>query len=104
MAVNEECIRAAEIPVQANELRRMLYCWTEIVALREVRQSLIQQTTICNGSLCAAVRTWVNDIDLANQQEPNQTVYIVSKTVTGRPRRKWSASSKSGLSWIQTRR
>ncbi len=96
MAVNEEYIRDAEIPVQANKLRRMFDCGTEIEALREVRHSLIQQTTICNGSTRAAVRTWVNDIDLDDQQELNQTVYIVSKTVTGPPRRKWGASSKGG--------
>ncbi len=85
MANQEEYLRAAEIAVQAGELqlRRVLDRWTEIEAFRDVRQSLIQQTTICDGSTRAAVRAWLNDIDLADRQEPAQTAYVASKTVTG---------------------
>ncbi len=81
----EECVRAAQIAVQANErqLRQVLDRWTEIENSRESRQAIIQQTTMCDGSTRPAVRAWLADLDLANRQEPNMTVYVATKTVSG---------------------
>ena len=55
-----------------------------VQAQREHIKDLIKQTTTCDGSTTAAVRTWVKEINLAHRQVgDNNIVQVVSKSVTG---------------------
>ena len=50
---------------------------------REVRQALIAQTTLCDGSNREKLRMWVKEVGLAHKTAPAHAAWVAVRTATG---------------------
>ena len=51
---------------------------------QDIKESMVKQTTCCDGSTTTAVRVWIKEITLAIRQlVPADVINVVTRTVTG---------------------